>query len=90
MKIVKLNRRFKMFREHGHTVAMRFNGWSKQISAYESACRARLGSEYKNNSWSGHFGTRNGRTDFRPYWITFRNESDLTLVLLSADLTKNA
>lgn len=88
MKVVKLNRRFKMFKEHGHTVAMRFNGWSKQISAYESACRARLGSEYKNFSWSSHYGTRSGRVEARPYWITFRNEADLTLVLLSVDLTK--
>lgn len=77
-----------MFREHGHTVALRFNGWSKDIPLYESVCRSRLGSEYKNYSWSSHFGTRNGHTDNRPYWITFRKESDLTLVLLSADLTK--
>ena len=78
-----------MFKEHGHTVALRWPGWSKDIPVYESVCRNRLGREYKNYSWSGHFGTRNGRTDLRPYWITFRNEADLTLVLLSAQLTKN-
>ena len=87
MKIVKLNRRFKMFKEHGHTVALRFNSWSKDIAVDESVCRSRLGAEYKNYSWSGHFGTRNGRTDFRPYWITFRNEADLTMVMLSAKLS---
>jgi len=86
MKVVKLNRRFKMFKEHGHTVALRFNGWSKQIAAYESACRSRLGSEYKNFSWSSHYGSRNSRTDVRPYWITFRNEADLTMIMLSAKL----
>lgn len=88
MKIVKLNGRYKMFREQGHTVALRFNGWSKLIAPYERACRERLGSQYKNYSWSGHFGTRSGRNDVRPYWISFRNEADLTLVLLCADLTK--
>ena len=77
-----------MFKEHGHTVAMRFDGWSQQIAVYQSVCQSRLGSEYKNFSWSSHFGTRNSRTDIRPYWITFRNESDLTLVLLSVQLTK--
>lgn len=87
MKIVKLNRRFKMFKEHGHTVALRFNGWTSQISAYESACRRRLGSEYKTYSWSSHFGTRNSRTDVRPYWITFRNEADLTMVMLCATMS---
>lgn len=88
MKVVKLNRRFRMFKEHGHTVALRFNVYGANSQQYEKICRERLGSEWKNYSWSGHFGHRNGRTDFRPYWITFRNESDLTLVLLSADLTK--
>ena len=88
MKVVKLNRRFKMFREHGHVVALRFHGWSNMIAPYERACRQKLGSEYKNFSWSGHFGTSKGRSDVRPYWITFRNEADLTLVLLSVDLTK--
>lgn len=75
-----------MFREHGHAVALRFDGWSKDIAVYEYVCRKRLGSEYKNFNWSGHFGTRSGRNDVRPYWITFRNEADLTMILLSATI----
>ena len=90
MKTVKLNGRFRMFKEHGHTMALRFNGWTADISRYESACRRHLGSNWNKTSWSCYFGARNGRSDSRPYWITFRNEADLTLVLLSADLTKNA
>lgn len=90
MKTVKLNGRFRMFKEHGHTMALRFNGWTADISRYESACRRHLGSDWNKTSWSCYFGARNGRSDSRPYWITFRNEADLTLVLLSADLTKNA
>ena len=88
MKVVKLNRRFKMFKEHGHVVALRFSTWSKLIAPCEQVCRSRLGSEYRNFSWSGHFGSP-GRDGCRPYWITFRNEADLTLVLLSANLTQN-
>mgnify|MGYP003348964170 CR=1 FL=1 len=91
MKIVKLNRRFKQFKENGHTVALRFNGWSKKASAVESVCRDRLGggSWNREGNWCSYFGERGGRLEVRPYWITFRNEKDLTLVLLSANLTQN-
>lgn len=90
MKVVKLNRRFKQFREAGHTVALRFGSYSKKAGQYEQICRERLGGSAWNREgdWCSYFGSRNGHTDVRPYWITFRNEADLTLVLLSADLTK--
>jgi hypothetical protein len=87
MKTVKLNGRFRMYREHRHTVALRFSGWTADVARYESACRRHLGSDWGKTSWFGYFGARNGRSDSRPYWITFRNEADLTLVLLSAGLT---
>jgi hypothetical protein len=80
-----------MFREHGHTVALRFSSWSRLITPCEKVCRDRLGSEGwwpSNSQWYTYFGDRNGCNTSRPYWITFRNESDLTLVLLSANLTK--
>jgi hypothetical protein len=94
MKVVKLNRRFRQFKEHGHTVALRFaNGYSDEIRAVEKACRARLqgGGWLRDHDWYSYYGERNSRHDRdigRPYWITFRRESDLTLVLLCADLTK--
>jgi len=91
MKIVKLNRRYKQFRENGHTMALRFESYdSKKVPAYENACRERLGGTGWNrqaNWWSG-FGSPNRGNTHRPFWITFRNESELTLVLLSTDLTK--
>lgn len=87
MKTVKLNGRFRMYREHGHTVALRFKSWTTDVSRYESACRRHLGSDWAKTSWFSYFGARNGRSDSRPFWITFRNEADLTLVLLSAGLT---
>jgi len=94
MKIVKLNRRFRQFRDHGHVVAIRFsNGYSAEIRSVEKVCRDRLkgGGWSRDQDWYSYYGDRNSRYDrdaSRPYWITFRRESDLTLVLLSADLTK--
>jgi hypothetical protein len=90
MKIVKLNRRYKQFKEHGHTVALRFDGWDPKASAIEKICKERLTGYgwLPDHDWYHYFGARNSHTDKRPYWITFRNEMDLTLVLLSADLTK--
>lgn len=94
MKIVKLNRRFRQFREHGHTVALQFySGYDDRVRIIEKVCRKKLkgGGWLREHDWYSYFGTRNSRHDrdaFRPYWITFRRETDLTLVLLSADLTK--
>ena len=90
MKVVKLNRRFKKFKEDGHTVALRFNKYSPAtVRNIEDVCRLKLGFQYSFNSiWSGYFGCKNGRNSSRPYWISFRNEADLTLVLLSVDLTQ--
>jgi hypothetical protein len=91
MKIVKLNRRFRQFKDHGHVVALRFtNGYSDKIRTVEKVCRDRLkgGGWLRDHDWYSYYGERNSRYDRgRPYWITFRNEADLTLVLLSADLT---
>ena len=89
MKIVKLNRRFRQFRDHGHVVALRFsNGYSDKIRAVEKVCRERLkgGGWLREHDWYSYYGERNSRYDRdvgRPYWITFRRETDLTLVLLS-------
>jgi hypothetical protein len=90
MKIVKLNRRFKQFKENGHTVALRFDYWNPAtIAVYEKVCRARLqGHGYNRDAdWAGYFGHAPKSNSSRPYWITFRREADLTLVLLSVDLT---
>ena len=92
MKIIKLNRRFKQFKEHGHTIAMRFDSYEPAtVSAYEKICRAQLkGHGYERGAdWYSYFGHAPNSNSRRPYWITFRREADLTLVLLSADLTKS-
>ena len=93
MKIVKLNRRFKQYKEYGHTIALKFsNGYSKDAGKIEKICRDRFDSAgwMPDSDWYHYYGARSGRYDVRPYWISFRNEADLTLVLLSADLTQNS
>ena len=95
MKIVKLNGRYKQYRENRHTVALRFESYTKEVSMVERICRERLpglGNGWlRHGGWYSYYGDRPrsrwGVQNPRPYWITFRNEKDLTLVLLSADLT---
>ena len=90
MKVVKLNRRFRQFKEHGHTVGLRFFSWT-EAAPYETATKKKLGDDgwQRNNIWYSYFGNRRPPASNRPYWITFRNESDATLVVLSTSLTKN-
>ncbi len=91
MKLIKLNRRFRQFKEHGHTFAFKFvGGHTKEAIAIEKAARKRLADSgwNRNHSWYSYYGERPSRHGVRPFWITFRNEADATLVLLSADLTK--
>ena len=72
-------------------MALRFESYQPAtVYAYEKVCRARLrGHGYNRDAdWTGYFGHATTGNSYRPYWITFRNEADLTLVLLSVDLTK--
>lgn len=79
-----------MFREHGHVVALRFTEFNLNARAIEKICKEkfRTSSWDAQGPWHGRFGTRPDSFSSRPYWISFRNESHLTLVLLSANLTK--
>ena len=90
MKVVKLNRRFKQFRDNGHTVAIRFPCYNVRAGRIEKFVKQRLGGHGydRQADWCGYFGAANGHSDRKTYWITFRNEADLTLVMLSLDLTK--
>ena len=91
MKLVKLNRRFKQFKEHGHTVAFKFvHGHTQESIEVEKAARKRLEDNgwSRDHCWYSYYGEKPNRFGTRPFWITFRNEADATLVLLSADLTK--
>lgn len=87
MKVVKLNRRFTMHKAHGHEVALRFNTWDDRAREVERVIQATFGSQYTwstttYGTWRGYFGKANSRTSSRPYWISFRNHSDLTLIMM--------
>ena len=85
MKVIKLNRRYKVFKEHGHEVAVKFSSYSSKASHLDRVCRDRLGDNVmwnKNGTWYGWFGKKPAGTHNTPYFISFRKESDLTFVLM--------
>jgi hypothetical protein len=90
MKVVKLNRRYKAYKE-GFTHALRLISWSKEAGEIEQFLTTRYGSQYNwytqpgNRQWSSGFGHRSSKYDTRPFWINLRNESDITMILLSGN-----
>jgi len=89
MKVVTLDRRFRQYKQHGHVIAVRCDTWLGEGIPLEKICKAKLGDRgyMPDNDWHAYFGKANGRR-FRPCWISFRREADLSFVLLSAGLTK--
>jgi len=94
MKVIKLDRRYKPHKEAGYESGLRFNGWwneKDKINLIESICKSRLTSGWssQNSDWLAYFGKRRSG-ESTPYYVMFRRESDMTFVLLSADLTKKS
>ena len=91
MKVVKLNRRHTAFK-HGFTHAVRFESWCDEALEIETELRERYGpprlSKWFNDSseWCGIFGHKSSKQQYSPYWINFRNETTITLILLTVDL----
>jgi hypothetical protein len=85
MKIIKLNRRYKAFKEQGHTVGLRFYSWCNEAGPYEKYLTKMYGSQYayNHNEWRCGFGSRPRRNEPRPYFITLRDEKVLTAMLLA-------
>jgi hypothetical protein len=89
MKVIKLNRRFKVYRSQGHKVAVKFGNYIK-ASELEKVCRDRLGENFLWNpegTWYGWYGKKRSGMHLAPYFISFRKESDLTFALMC--LTSN-
>ena len=85
MKVIKLNRRFKVYKERGHEVAVKFQGYGPKAGELEKVCRDRLGENYIWNpegTWYGWFGKKRTVMNLSPYFISFQKESDLTFVLM--------
>ena len=89
MKVIKLNRRYKLYKEHGYEAGLRFDSWTNKALEIENSCREHLDYSWTHDKsdWYGYFGKRpaNGST---PYFIMFRKESTLSFVLLCTNLTK--
>jgi hypothetical protein len=88
MKVIKLNRRYKVYKEQGYQAGLRFDNWCNNARNIEKTCCERLETPGDwPTKWYGYFGQRNvhGPT---PYFIMFQKESDLSFVLLCTDLTK--
>jgi hypothetical protein len=88
MKLVKLNRRHKAFKEYGHQWAFRWNSYdTKTCPRVEGIMQDLHGSQWrwnKNESriWQANFGHVTRGNSYRPYWISFTDEADATVVLL--------
>ena len=95
MKIVKLDRRYKQFKEHGHTVGIMFDRYTNESRDVEDACREifNTSSWDRSGPWCGYFGSYRKRErdewngGFRQYWITFKDESAVSLILLKMNQT---
>ena len=84
MKIVKLNKRHNAHKELGHNWAFRWNSYTPgECAKVERIFQNLHGSQYsKTNIWKSGFGHATRGSVYRPYWISFVNETDITMVLL--------
>lgn len=89
MKLVKLNRTHKAFKENGHKWAFRWDSYDpKTISQVERILQDLHGSQYRWNPrgatvWKANFGHAvKSNHGYRPYWVSFTDEQDATVVLL--------
>lgn len=92
MRLVKLNKTHKAYKEHRHAWAFRFSSYdAKRCPKIERIMHDMHGSQFSyymhNPTWKAGFGSISRRTGYRTYWISFINESDASMVLLQ--LTDN-
>lgn len=89
MKLVKLNRRHTAYKELGHKWAFRWNSYdSKTCPKVESVMFAMHGSQYSykaTTAWKSGFGHATRGSVYRPYWVSFADEQDATMILLQLD-----
>jgi len=97
MKIVKLNRRFSINKNHGFEIGLKFDHWHDQARAVEIFCKKRFGKEAwglnyprlasnaDRGDWSIKFGRKVDANKLTPFWIFLRNENMLTMLLLGME-----
>ena len=88
MKLVKLNRRYKAFKEYGHQWAFRWESYdTKDCAKVERIMQDMHGSQYRwdknaSRAWQASFGHPTRGNSYRPYWVSFTDEHDATVILL--------
>lgn len=100
MKIVKTHKGWKLH-QLGFPVAIRFDNYNKEVAEVEQWLRANMGSEflYSSGRWKSHWGRGSytmspdgySKEWNRPYFIGFKDEAEITLVMLATgDFINNA
>jgi hypothetical protein len=89
VKLVKLDKRHKAHKDLGHNWAFRWESYNvKYCSQVEKIMQTMHGSQYSYKTtapWKSGFGHATKGNTYRPYWISFVNESDATFILLQLD-----
>jgi hypothetical protein len=87
MKLIKMNNRWIQCRNWGHTAVIKFKSWGHQARVVELAIRDLTGSTgwFKGGEWYGWTGKAPAHLP-RPYFISAKDESLLTMALLKAKL----
>jgi hypothetical protein len=78
MKVIKLDGRHNLKRK-GYSWAFRFNSWSSDAGKVETVVKKFEGYRWDSTYW----GKPSGRNSGRPYYVGVKNESTVTMVLLS-------
>lgn len=92
MKVIKLNRRYKLHKKHGYQVGLKFDCWDEQARAIEKICEEMFGLRAWNPEqadWYEYFGKRVVRGS-TPYFIMLRKESHLSMVMLKYTVDQNS
>ena len=80
MKVIKLDGRHNLKRK-GYDWAFRFSGWNPNAQKVENTVKKFEGYRWDSTFW----GKPSGRNSGRPYYIGVKNESTVTMVLLSLE-----
>ena len=80
MKVIKLDGRHNLKRK-GYDWAFRFKGWNPSAQKVENAVKKFEGYRWDSTFW----GKPTGRNSGRPYYVGVKNESTVTMVLLSLE-----
>lgn len=83
MKVVKLNKTHSLYHE-GFTHAFRFPKYEIEAGRIERIAYHYFGSHWlaRDPTWTARFGHRDSTTGLRVYWIAFKDEAMISMVLL--------